>query len=105
MNNLMVLAAAAMDLFRLWSVADEPAISILGGRDETSQGVLDRVIILLCINEALKRLFSEPRQIRHWLHSPNAIFDGQSPLELIADGDMASLLRLKDYLLAEALGG
>ncbi|MBN9441408.1 antitoxin Xre/MbcA/ParS toxin-binding domain-containing protein [Bosea sp. (in: a-proteobacteria)] len=102
MNNAMVLTTAANDLFRIWGVHGEAAISMMGGRDETPAGVLDRVIILLCINEALKRIFSEPLRIRHWLHSPNTIFHDHSPLQLMAHGDLASLRRIYAYLQAES---
>lgn len=102
MTDALVLAAATMDMFRLWGVQDESAIAMLGGRDDTPAGVLDRVVLLLCIHEALKGMFIEPQRIRSWLRSPNAIFEELSPLELIADGDMASLQRLKNYLFAEA---
>lgn len=73
-------------------------------RGEPSQRAPDRVILLLCIHEAMKGMFIEPVRIRRWLRNPNAIFEGRSPLELIGDGDMASLARLKAYLFAEAQG-
>jgi hypothetical protein len=74
---------------------------MLGGRDEPSQGVLDRAVLLLCIHEALKGMFSEPARIRRWLRSPNGIFEDRTPLAMVADGDLAALHRLKDYLFAE----
>lgn len=102
MSDVLVLASAAIDMFRVWDVRGEAVIAMLGGRGEPSQGVLDRVILLLCIHEALRGMFREPARIRRWLRSPNTIFEERSPLALIANGDIASLHRLKDYLFAEA---
>lgn len=104
MKDELVLALTTIEMFRIWDVQDKAAIAMLGGRDEPSQGVLDRVILLLCIHEALKGMFGEPERIRRWLHAQNTLFEGRSPLALIANGDIASLHRLKDYLFAESQG-
>lgn len=101
MNQPEVLAAAVIELFEHWQVPNRIAISILGGRHEIAERIHDRIIILMCINRALARIYSDPRDIGRWINSPNATFAGLSPLETMEQGDIASLKRINAYLMAE----
>lgn len=63
-----------------------------------------RMILLLHIHVLLRAFFADPRRGYRWMNRPNAIF-GQSPLNMLASGDLNALLRLQAYLAAETQGG
>jgi hypothetical protein len=102
--EVTALTRAGTRLIRTWRVPTTLAPLILGGPDQPFDAFLKRLTILVDIHACVRRIFIHPRRSFDWLHRPNAVFDGQSPLQLMARGDMASLDRVRGYLEAE-LGG
>lgn len=99
--EVAALTRAGARLIRTWRVPRELAPQILGGPDQPFDTFLMRLTALVGIHASARRLFIHPRRSLDWLHRSNASFDGQSPLQLMARGDMASLYRVRRYLEAE----
>jgi len=58
-----------------------------------------RLVLLLNIHVQLSTVVGRGKRGYDWMSRPNAVF-GQSPLGMIADGDLNGLLRLQTYLAA-----
>jgi len=56
---------------------------------------------LLGIHVGLQYLFSERQNGYCWMGRPNAVFDGLTPLEVIASGSIDGLLCVRSYLDTE----
>ncbi len=107
---------AALNLFRLWGVTDDQAAIILDlprrtfgrwkageigriGRDGKA-----RLSNLMGIHKALRVIFKEPARGHGWIKAPNAAFSGRSALEVMLDGELTDLMRVRHYLDAERGG-
>lgn len=102
-------------LLRRWQVDDACGQRILGldqaryhqWRDGSLVGTDDelafRLALLFSIHTSLCTIFMEPTRGYRWMRRQNEIF-GQSPLDLIASGDLGALSRLQSYLAAESQG-
>lgn len=114
-EELAALNRAIVRLLDRWQVDDEIAARILAlepqAYDAWRRGELAafdddlklRCVLLLHIHVQLRTLFVDRRRGYRWMSRPNAVF-GQSPLNLLAGGDLNALLRLQAYLAAEAKG-
>lgn len=111
------MARAALRLFERWQVSDVEAREILGGlaartyaRWKTgSLGRIDRDLatrlsLLMGIHKGLRFLFSDPERGYAWVKKPNLAFGGRTPVEIMAQGDIFSLARVRSYLDAERGG-
>ncbi|WP_234731110.1 MbcA/ParS/Xre antitoxin family protein [Acidocella facilis] len=107
---------AALNLFRLWGVTDDQAAIILDlprrtfarwkageigriGRDGKA-----RLSNLMGIHKALRIIFKEPARGYGWIKAPNAAFGGRSALEVMLQGELTDLMRVRHYLDAERGG-
>ena len=107
---------AALNLFRLWGVTDDQAAIILDlprrtfarwktgeigriGRDGKA-----RLSNLMGIHKALRIIFKEPARGYGWIKAPNAAFSGRSALDVMLDGELTDLMRVRHYLDAERGG-
>ena len=107
---------AAVNLFRLWGVADSDAAILLDlpprsfarwkgaapgriGRDQKA-----RLSNLLGIHKALRIIFHEQARAYAWITQPNQAFDGRSALAIMLGGDLTDLMRVRRYLDAERGG-
>lgn len=61
-----------------------------------------RLMILLHIHARLRVMFTDPKRSYAWVSRPNDLFRGQTPLELISQHGLQGLIRVMDYLDAEA---
>jgi len=95
----MTLARAGATIVKRWRVPEDLARAILDGRGDDH--ILERLAILVSIHVSLRRIFIEPQRAYAWVHRPNVVFGGQSPLQVMAQGDVASLRRIRSYLSAE----
>ncbi len=61
---------------------------------------LHRIALVLDIHASLRSLFMNPDNVKGFItmQNYNAFFAGQTPLELLASGDMDELIRLKEHL-------
>lgn len=114
-EELAALNRAIVRLLDRWKVDDGTAARILDldpqaydawKRGEVA-GVDDdlklRCVLLLDIHVQLGALFVDRRRGYRWMSRPNAVF-GQSPLNLLGQGDLNALSRLHAYLAAENQG-
>lgn len=111
------LARAAINLFAKWGLSDGMAREILGGLPARTYarwkagkiGRIDRDLatrlsLLMGIHKGLRFLFTDPARGYRWVSAPNDVFEGKTPAEIMAQGDIFSLARVRDYLDAERGG-
>ncbi|WP_298913834.1 MbcA/ParS/Xre antitoxin family protein [uncultured Algimonas sp.] len=107
-----VAKRAFVRLMALWGLRDSDASTLLGhaavrtyqrwkageyGRPLTID-TLERISNLLGIHKALGILFEEKSQRDAWIGKPNAAFDGRSALEIMLEGRLIGLMRVRRYL-------
>ena len=63
-----------------------------------------RLGVLLGIHKALRILFREPARDYAWVEKPNAAFGRRSTLDLMINGYITDLMRVRNYLDAECYG-
>lgn len=98
-------------IFARWGVSDVDAAVILGGispktfrrwRDReygrVNRDLADRMSYILGIHKALRIIFAQPAQGYRWMSQANAAFGGRTPLQLLLQGGMDDLRRLRRYL-------
>ena len=65
---------------------------------------LERLSHLLSIWKALRILFTDDRQGEEWIRRSNRYFDGASALEVMLEGSLTSIYRVRRYLDAQRGG-
>ncbi|WGF87217.1 MbcA/ParS/Xre antitoxin family protein [Marinivivus vitaminiproducens] len=108
------MARAVLALFRRWNLNDAEACVLLGdmaprtfarwktgaigriGRDLKA-----RLSNLLGIHKALRIVFVDSERGYGWVRRPNAAFGGRPALEVMLDGDLTDLMRVRRYLDSE----
>jgi uncharacterized protein (DUF2384 family) len=111
------MARAVIRLFGKWQLSDAEARDILGGLSARTHarwkagapGRIDRDLatrlsLLMGIHKGLRHLFSDPERGYGWVKKPNRAFGGRAPVEIMAQGDIFSLARVRSYLDAERGG-
>jgi hypothetical protein len=104
---------ATLNLFRHWQVTDVQAAVLLDlplrtfARWKTGDvGRIDRdgrarLSNLMGIHKALRLIFREPARGYAWIHAPNDAFGGRSALDVMLNGELTDLMRVRRYLDAE----
>jgi hypothetical protein len=104
---------AAVNLFRLWGITDAEAAMLLDlpartfarwkageigriGRDGKA-----RLSNLMGIHKALRLIFREPQRAYAWVKAANDAFGGQRALDVMLQGELTDLMRVRRYLDAE----
>ena len=107
---------AAINLFRLWSVTDEQAATLLdlpirsyrrwkaGEIGRIDRDAKARLSNLIGIHKALRIIFSEPHRGYAWMRAPNSAFGGRTALEVMLGGELTDLMRVRRYLDSERGG-
>lgn len=108
------MARAAVTLFRRWEVSDRDACILLGGLSARSYarwkagsiGRLDRDLKarlsnLMGVHKALRLIFTDPERGYRWIRRPNEAFAGRSALDVMLDGELTDLMRVRRCLDAE----
>jgi hypothetical protein len=98
-------------LFEHWGVSDADAAIILGGiaprtvsrwrageLGRATRDLGDRMSLLLGIHKSLRIIFEEPGRGYRWIKAPNDAFGGRSALDILRQGGMADIARLRSYL-------
>lgn len=110
------MARAVVRLFRLWQIDSRSACMILkldpfrwadwqqDHFGESDDELVMRLAILIRIHTRLRIMFTDRNRGYAWMLRPNAVFEGRAPISVLAEGDLPSLLRVKDYLDAEIDG-
>ena len=111
------MARAVMRLFERWGVSDAAARDILGGLAARTHarwkagepGRIDRDLatrlsLLMGIHKGLRYLFADPERGYAWVKTPNRDFAGRTPVDVMAEGSLFALARVRSYLDAERGG-
>ena len=110
------LFRAAVNLFRLWGVTDEQAAVLLdlplrsyrrwkaGDIGRIDRDGRARLSNLMGIHRALRVIFREAQRGYAWISTANDAFGGRSALDVMLEGEMTSLMRVRRYLDAERGG-
>jgi hypothetical protein len=104
---------ACVQLFARWGLTDAQAGVLLdvppttwrrwktGAPGRIGRDGQARLSNLLGIHKALRLIFVEPERGYRWVRAANAAFDGRSALDVMLDGDLVDLMRVRRYLDAE----
>jgi uncharacterized protein (DUF2384 family) len=111
------MARAVVKLFEKWRLSDGVAREVLGGLTARTYarwkagnpGRIDRDLatrlsLLMGIHKRLRYLFAYPERGYAWISKPNDAFGGRSPAEIMGQGNIFSLARVRTYLDAEPGG-
>ena len=107
---------AALNLFGKWGLTDEQSSVLLDlnlrtyrrwkaeGPGRLDRDTKTRLSNIMGIHKALRTIFREPRRGYDWVGAPNLAFSGRSALEVMLDGELTDLMRVRRYLDAERGG-
>ncbi|MGS1096730.1 MbcA/ParS/Xre antitoxin family protein (plasmid) [Aquamicrobium terrae] len=111
------MARAVIRLFEKWQLSDTEAREILGGLaartyarwkagepGRIDRDLATRLSLLMGIHKGLRYLFSDPERGYAWVKKPNRAFGERTPAEIMAQGDIFSLARVRSWLDAERGG-
>lgn len=111
------MARAVVRLFEHWQLSDAEGREILGGlaartfaRWKTGEtGRIDRDLatrlsLLMGIHKGLRYLFSDAERGYAWVKKPNADFGGRTPAQVMSEGSIFALARIRHYVDAERGG-
>ena len=110
-DELHAMQRAIIALFAKWGVSDVDAAILLGGLaaktfrrwkngeyGRVNRDLADRMSTLLAIHKALRILFEDPKTGYEWMRLKNKAFDDHSALDILRQGGMEDLVRLRRYL-------
>lgn len=116
-SEAAAMARAVVRLFERWQLSDAQAREILGGLPARTYarwkagepGRIDRDLatrlsLLMGIHKGLRHLFTDPERGYAWVSRPNLAFGDRTPAEVMAQGDIFSLARVRAWLDAERGG-
>ena len=102
---------AVINLFARWELSDQQAAVLLGDVSVRTfqrwkQGqygrpgpdLAARLSNLLGIHKALRLLFRDHARGYGWIRRPNADFGGRSALDIMLQGHLTDLMRVRRYL-------
>ena len=108
------MARAVVKLFQKWKLSDGEAREILGGLSARTYarwkagdpGRIDRDLatrlsLLMGIHKRLRSVFVDPERGYAWIRAPNLVFGERSPRDVMSQGDIFSLARVRTYLDTE----
>lgn len=101
-------------LLEHWGISDAQAREILGGlatltyarwkAGETGRigrDLATRLSLLMGIHKGLRYLFADPARGYAWVSKPNRAFGDRAPIDVMAQGDIFSLARVRSWLDAD----
>jgi Antitoxin Xre/MbcA/ParS C-terminal toxin-binding domain/Antitoxin Xre-like helix-turn-helix domain len=110
-DELRAMQRTVIALFARWGVSDVDASTILGGisaktfrrwKDgdfgRVNRDLADRMSNLLGIHKALRIIFVDPATGYKWMRANNAAFQGRSALDVMKQGGMEDIVRIRRYL-------
>lgn len=110
-------ARAVVRLFEKWKLRDAIAREILGGlpprtyarwkaghHGRIGRDLATRLSLLIGIHKALRGLFAKAELGYARVGKSNDFFGGRAPVEIMAEGSIFSLARVRAYLDAESEG-
>ncbi len=109
--EIQAMQRAVLNLATRWGLTDEQLAVLLGDisvrtLQRWKQGQMGRVGVdtatrlsnLLGIHKALRLLFKEAARGYGWIKRPNAHFGGKTALEVMLNGQITDLMRVRRYL-------
>lgn len=109
--EIQAMQRAVINLFNKWQVTDREAAVLLGdiaprtyqrwkkGRlGRVGPDLAARLSNLMGIHKALQLLFADPQRGYGWLKRPNGDFADTSALEIMLNGQLTDLMRIRRYL-------
>lgn len=115
-DEASAMLRAALNLFAKWELTDEQASILLdlplrtfarwkaGTPGRIDRDTRARLSNLMGIHKALRIIFQEPERGYRWIRATNEGFGGQSALEVMLNGDLTDLMRVRRLLDAERGG-
>ena len=104
---------AVLNLFGKWDITDEEAAVLLdlpvrtyrrwkaGQPGRLDRDMKARLSNLLGIHKALRIIFVEPGRTYAWIKARNEAFGGRSALDIMLEGELTDLMRVRRYVDAE----
>lgn len=109
--EVQAMQRAVTTLLTNWQLSDADAAVLLGGISaktyrrwkegdygRVTRDLADRLSNLLGVHKALRLIFSDPAAGYRWMAAANTAFGGMSALDLLRQGGMEDLVRLRRYL-------
>lgn len=99
-----------------WRLSGDDQIKLLGSPGRSTffkwkkdggslpADTVERLSHILSIWKALRILFTVDVRAEEWIRRPNAFFDGASALEVMLQGGVADIYRVRQYLDAQRGG-
>lgn len=111
---ITAMQRAIVRLFSLWGLTDAQACILLGelslrtyARWKTGSfgrvgpDLRDRLSNVIGIHKALRLLFRDAERGYRWVKQGNTAFGGRSALDVMLDGQLTDLMRVRRYLDAQ----
>lgn len=110
------MSRAAINLFGKWELTDEQASTLLDmpvrsyrrwkaeGPGRISRDGRARLSNLMGIHKALRIIFLEAGRGYAWMKAGNTAFEGLSALDIMLNGELTDIMRIRHYLDAERGG-
>lgn len=111
---------AVMDAFAKlaedWDLSTDEQITLLGSPGRSTffkwkksggnlpHDTIERISHLLGIYKSLQIVLPEPESADDWVKKPNAYFDNRSALEVMLDGNVVDIYKVREYLDAQRGG-
>lgn len=107
---------AFLEIARRWDLGTDEQITLLGTPGRSTffkwkkeggnfpQDTAERLSHILAIWKALRILFTVDERAEQWMRRPNAMFDGQSALDVMLQGKMSDIFAVRQYLDAQRGG-
>lgn len=100
---------AMVDLAKRWHLRNREARLLLAvpertfyqwkaGRPHLTTDQCDRISHLANIEIALTNIFNDRSMTRSWIRRPNEAFEERTPLDVMIDGGLSGILRVRTYL-------
>lgn len=105
------MARAVVNLFARWNLSDTQASILLGTLSKRtwarwkegniarlSRDLKTRLSNLMAIHKALRIIFVENERVYGWVKRKNEVFGDQSALDVMLNGELTDLMRVRRYL-------
>lgn len=99
-----------------WNLSTDEQLTLLGSPGRSTffkwkksggnlpQDTIERISHMLGIYKSLQILLPNPESADGWIKKPNAYFDDRSALEVMLDGQVVDIYRVREYLDAQRGG-
>ena len=107
---------AAINLFKLWGLTDQHSSTLVGVSLRTfarwktgdignvTRDVKARLSNIMGIHKGVRIIFKEAARGYAWMGAPNEAFGGLSALQVMLQGDLTDLMRVRRYVDSERGG-